>query len=51
MGLAGRHPREHTLVSRVTDVNGQVQPTEGDLASKVTFLEHNAQSPRTVLIA
>ena len=47
----GATPGEHTLVSRVTDVNGQVQPTEGDLASKVTFLEHNAQSPRTVLIA
>jgi DMSO/TMAO reductase YedYZ molybdopterin-dependent catalytic subunit len=43
-------PGEHTLVSRVTDVNGQVQPTEEDLVNKVTFLEHNAQSPRTVLI-
>ncbi len=44
-------PGEHTLVSRVTDVNGAVQPTEEELANKVTFLEHNAQSPRTVLIA
>jgi DMSO/TMAO reductase YedYZ molybdopterin-dependent catalytic subunit len=44
-------PGEHTLVSRVTDVNGQVQPTTEDLASKKTFLEDNSQHPRTVVIA
>jgi hypothetical protein len=38
-------------VSRVTDVNGQVQATAEDLAGKVTFLESSEQSPRTVLIA
>ena len=30
---------EHTLVSRVTDVNGQVQPTEEELQVKKTFLQ------------
>jgi DMSO/TMAO reductase YedYZ molybdopterin-dependent catalytic subunit len=46
----GATPGEHTIVSRVTDVNGQVQATAEDLANKVTFLENYAQSPRTVLI-
>jgi DMSO/TMAO reductase YedYZ molybdopterin-dependent catalytic subunit len=44
-------PGEHTLVSRVTDVNGAVQPTAEDLETKKTFLEDNSQHPRTVLIA
>jgi len=44
-------PGEHTLVSRVTDVNGQVQPTAADLARKKTFLENNSQFPRKVKIA
>ena len=44
-------PGEHTLVSRVTDVNGQVQPTAEDLATKKTFLEDNSQHPRTVVIS
>ena len=44
-------PGEHTLVSRVTDVYGQVQPTAEDLEGKVTFLESHEQSPRTVLIS
>jgi len=44
-------PGEHTLVSRVTDVNGQVQPTAADLARKKTFLEDNSQFPRKVKIA
>jgi DMSO/TMAO reductase YedYZ molybdopterin-dependent catalytic subunit len=47
----GATPGEHTLVSRVTDVNGQVQPTADDLAVKKTFLEDNSQHPRTVRIA
>ncbi len=42
---------EHTLVSRATDANGYVQPVEVDLESKLTFLEHNAQFPRTVMIS
>jgi DMSO/TMAO reductase YedYZ molybdopterin-dependent catalytic subunit len=41
----------HTLVSRATDVNGEVQPTTEDLESKKTFLEDNAQYPRTISIA
>jgi hypothetical protein len=44
-------PGEHTLVSRVTDATGQVQPTAEDLATKKTFLEDNSQHPRRVLIA
>ena len=42
---------EHTVVSRVTDVNGEVQPTEEELGVKQTFLEQNSQHPRTVMIA
>jgi DMSO/TMAO reductase YedYZ molybdopterin-dependent catalytic subunit len=42
---------EHTLVSRATDANGQVQPTEKDLENKKTFLEDNSQHPRKVTIA
>ena len=47
----GATPGEHTLTSRVTDVNGTVQPTAEELEVKQTFLEHNAQVPRTVRIA
>ena len=47
----GATPGEHTLVSRVTDVNGLVQPTEQELANKKTFLEDNSQYPRKVKIA
>jgi hypothetical protein len=46
----GATPGEHTLVSRVTDANGQVQPTADELANKKTFLEDNSQHPRTVRI-
>ncbi|OFW45867.1 MAG: hypothetical protein A3J29_03655 [Acidobacteria bacterium RIFCSPLOWO2_12_FULL_67_14b] len=42
---------EHTLVSRVTDANGKVQPTAEDLEVKKTFLEDNSQHPRKVMIA
>src|SRR5262245_18479422 len=41
---------EHTLVSRVTDANGMVQPTSEDIESKKTFLEDNSQHPRKVMI-
>jgi DMSO/TMAO reductase YedYZ molybdopterin-dependent catalytic subunit len=47
----GATPGEHTLVSRVTDVTGQVQPTVEELANKKTFLEDNSQYPRKVLIS
>jgi DMSO/TMAO reductase YedYZ molybdopterin-dependent catalytic subunit len=44
-------PGEHTLVSRVTDVNGHVQPTAQDLSNKKTFLEDNGQFPRKLTIS
>ena len=47
----GATPGAHTLVSRVTDVNGVVQPTVEELARKKTFLEDNSQFPRKVTIA
>lgn len=47
----GATPGEHTLVSRATDVNGRVQPTEKELENKKTFLEDNSQHPRRVVIA
>jgi DMSO/TMAO reductase YedYZ molybdopterin-dependent catalytic subunit len=46
----GATPGEHTLVSRVTDVNGKVQPTSEELENKKTFLEDNSQFPRKVMI-
>ena len=47
----GATPGEHTLVSRVTDANGKVQPTEQELETKKSFLEQNSQAPRKVMIA
>ena len=47
----GATPGEHTLVSRVTDTTGKVQPTEKDLENKKSFLEDNSQVPRKVTIA
>jgi DMSO/TMAO reductase YedYZ molybdopterin-dependent catalytic subunit len=47
----GASPGEHTLVSRVTDGTGKVQPTSEELANKKTFLEDNSQFPRKVTIA
>jgi DMSO/TMAO reductase YedYZ molybdopterin-dependent catalytic subunit len=46
----GATPGEHTLVSRVTDANGLVQPTEKDLETKKSFLEDNSQHPRRVRV-
>lgn len=43
-------PGEHTLVSRVTDARGRVQPTEQELEGKKTFLEDNSQFPRKLRI-
>ena len=42
---------EHTLVSRVTDAAGHVQPTAKDLENKKSFLEDNSQTPRKITIA
>jgi hypothetical protein len=47
----GATPGEHTVVSRVTDMNGMVQPTAEALESKKTFLEDNSQFPRKVMIS
>jgi DMSO/TMAO reductase YedYZ molybdopterin-dependent catalytic subunit len=47
----GATPGEHTLVSRATDVHGDVQPTSQALENKKTFLEDNAQFPRKLVIA
>jgi DMSO/TMAO reductase YedYZ molybdopterin-dependent catalytic subunit len=44
-------PGEHTVTSRVTDVNGNVQPTAEELETKLTFLEQNSQLPRPLVIA
>ena len=42
---------EHTLVSRATDVNGMVQPTDKEIENKKTFLEDNSQHPRKIMIS
>ena len=44
-------PGEHTLVSRVIDASGRVQPTLEELETKKTFLEDNSQYPRKVTIS
>jgi DMSO/TMAO reductase YedYZ molybdopterin-dependent catalytic subunit len=46
----GATPGEHTLVSRVTDAEGAVQPTAAELKRKKTFLQDNSQFPRKVMI-
>ena len=45
-------PGEHTVTSRATDVDGNVQPAPDDplLAGKMTFWESNGQITRRVLI-
>jgi len=47
----GVTPGEHTLVSRVTDAKGLVQPTAEELENKKTFLEDNSQQPRKVMVS
>jgi hypothetical protein len=47
----GAAPGPHTLVSRVTDVEGNVQPTAEELKRKKTFLEDNSQFPRKITIS
>jgi DMSO/TMAO reductase YedYZ molybdopterin-dependent catalytic subunit len=46
----GATPGEHTIVSRVTDMTGAVQPTAEELKTKKTFLEDNSQFPRKLVI-
>jgi DMSO/TMAO reductase YedYZ molybdopterin-dependent catalytic subunit len=46
----GAAPGEHTIVSRVTDVNGQVQATADQVPEKPSRWENYAQFPRTVRI-
>ena len=48
---SGASAGEHTVMSRVTDATGKVQPTEAELANKKTFLEDNSQHPRKVMIS
>ena len=43
-------PGEHTLVSRVTDINGKVQATPEEMPEKPSRWENYAQFPRTVMI-
>jgi DMSO/TMAO reductase YedYZ molybdopterin-dependent catalytic subunit len=47
----GAAPGPHTIVSRATDAEGNVQPTAEELKRKKTFLEDNAQFPRKITIA
>ncbi len=47
----GATPGAHVLVSRVTDVEGRVQPTADELKRKKTFLEDNSQFPRKITIS
>lgn len=42
----GLAPGDHTIVSRVTDANGAVQPEEAELQSKKTRWENNGQFVR-----
>jgi len=41
---------EHTIVSRVTDVEGNVQPTRDEMPEKVSYWENPGQWPRTVRV-
>ncbi len=43
-------PGEHTIVSRVTDINGNVQATLEEMPEQVSFWEDFGQFPRTVTI-
>lgn len=41
----------HTLVSRVTEASGKVQPTSDELKTKKTFLQDNGQFARKVMVS
>ncbi len=43
-------PGDHTIVSRVTDINGHVQATQEELPEKVSYWEDFGQFPRTITI-
>lgn len=43
-------PGEHSIVSRVTDINGNVQLTADQMPEKISRWENYAQFPRTVRI-
>jgi DMSO/TMAO reductase YedYZ molybdopterin-dependent catalytic subunit len=47
---SGATPGDHTIVSRVTDATGLVQPTAEELGSKRSFLETNSQVPRKLRV-
>jgi DMSO/TMAO reductase YedYZ molybdopterin-dependent catalytic subunit len=47
----GATPGPHTIVSRVTDTDGNTQPTADELKRKKTFLEDNSQFPRKITIS
>ena len=47
----GASSGEHTIVSRVTDVTGQVQATADQMPEKPTHWENYAQFPRRVMIS
>lgn len=48
---SGASSGDHTIVSRVTDATGLVQPTLEELASKRSFLEQNSQVLRKLKVA
>jgi DMSO/TMAO reductase YedYZ molybdopterin-dependent catalytic subunit len=43
-------PGEHTLVSRVIDATGKIQPTAQELENKKSFLEDNSQTVRKIRV-
>lgn len=46
----GATPGEHTVVSRVTDINGHTQAVAEDLPERVSYWEEFGQFPRRVMI-
>jgi hypothetical protein len=46
----GASPGEHTVVSRVTDIHGNVQAVAEELPEKVSYWEEFGQFPRRVMI-
>ena len=47
----GSSPGEHTVVSRATDTNGNIQPTVEELEIKKTGLEDNSQHARRIMVS
>lgn len=43
-------PGEHTIISRVTDINGNVQATLDEMPEQVSFWEDFGQFPRTITL-